>query len=116
MEERIHRGDIYMVDLGKGSGSIQGGLRPRLIVSNNVGNYYAPVVMVAPMTTKSKHGIPTHVSAGIETGIPRESTILYEQLMTINKTQLESCVGHKRMNATDDRAIAIALGLNGFGG
>lgn len=116
MENTILRGDIYTVDLGEGFGSIQGGFRPCVVVSNNVGNRFAPVVMIAPLTTKTKHNIPTHVSGGIEMGVPRESTILYEQLMTINKTQLKTCIGHKKMDTVDDRAIAIALGLNGFGG
>lgn len=116
MENTIRRGDIYTVNLGEGFGSIQGGLRPCIVISNNIGNHYAPVVMIAPLTTRTKHGIPTHVSISAELGLPYNSTILYEQVMTINKTQLESRVGHRTMNATDDKAIAIALGLNGFGG
>lgn len=111
----VTRGDIYMVNFGKGFGSIQGGYRPCIIVSNNTGNHFSSIAMVAPITTKTKHPLPTHISVGTETGIKQNSTVLYEQIFVISKSQLVEKVGYKPMTNEDDTAIATALGLFGLG-
>lgn len=115
MEDSIHRGDIYMVNLGFGQDSVQGHLRPCIVVSNNTGNHFSSIVMIAPITTQPKHRLPTHVEIGIDTGLLCKSTALYEQIFVISKSQLEDKVGHKDMGKKDDNAIAIALGLYGKG-
>lgn len=115
MERLILRGDIYMVNLGMGFESVQGGIRPCIVVSNNTGNYYSSILMIAPVTTQQKNKLPTHVKVDTNTGLPRKSTALYEQIFVVSKSQLRDKVGHKDMTRQDDKAIAIALGINGNG-
>ena len=112
--ESINRGDIYYVDFGCGVGSEQGGIRPAIILQNNKGNYYAPTVMVAPITTAKKHKLPTHVPVYPKDGMRVTSIALYGQIMTIDKTRLVNKIGHKQMTKWDDRAIAIAFGCGTF--
>ena len=108
--ESINRGDIYYVDFGYGIGPEQGGIRPAIILQNNKGNYYAPTVMVAPITTAKKHKLPTHVPIYAKDGMRVTSIALYEQIMTIDKARLVNKIGHKQMTKWDDRAIAISFG------
>ena len=112
--ESINRGDIYCVDFGCGVGSEQGGFRPAIILQNNKGNYYAPTVMVAPITTAKKHRLPTHVTIFPDAGVKETSIALYEQVTTVDKTRLLKKIGHKTMTHWDDRAIAIAFGCGTF--
>lgn len=105
------RGEVYYVinDSNK-IGSIQSGTRPAVIVSNDIGNKYAPVVTVAYMTTAIKKRLPTHVVT-MCTG--KESTILCEQVNTISKEMLGKCIGrlsHKDIKAVD-AALACSVGL-----
>lgn len=108
--ESINRGDIYYVDFGYGVGSEQGGIRPAIILQNNKGNYYAPTVMVAPITTAKKRKLPTHVLVYPKDGMKVTSIALYEQITTVDKSRLLSKIGHKPMTEWDDRAIAISFG------
>lgn len=108
--ESINRGDIYYVDFGYGVGSEQGGIRPAIILQNNKGNYYAPTVMVAPITTTKKHKLPTHVPVYPKDGMKVASIALYEQITTVDKSRLLDKIGHKPMTEWDDRAIAISFG------
>lgn len=108
--ESINRGDIYYVDFGTNVGSEQGGIRPAIILQNNRGNYYAPTVMVAPITTAKKHKLPTHVPVYPKDGMKVTSIALYEQIMTVDKSRLLSKIGHKHMTEWDDRTIAISFG------
>lgn len=96
-----------MADLGNKGGSIQGGIRPVVIISNPLNNKFAPTVNVLPITSKTKNNIPVHVNIGVESGLPTESTILTEQMMVINKSQLTKLIG----KCTQDKMRAIAKAI-----
>ncbi len=113
----IKRGDIYYADLSPVIGSEQGGLRPVLIVQNDVGNRYSPTVIAAAITSKmSKTKLPTHIDVvGIETGLAKDSVILLEQIRTIDKKRLKEKMGHlddETMNHVNG-AIEVSFGLAG---
>ncbi len=111
----VKRGDIYYADLSPVVGSEQGGMRPVLIIQNNVGNKYSPTVIVAAITTKIEKGkMPTHVEVGADKGLEKNSVVLLEQVRTIDKQRLRDQVTHldkKTMNLVDD-ALAISIGLS----
>ena len=114
-DQAIRRGEIYFANLNPVLGSEQGGVRPVLVVQNDVGNRYSSTVIVAPITSRvGKARLPTHVLLpGSELGLPRDSVILLEQLRTIARGRLKSRVG-KLDPATMrevDRALAVSLGL-----
>ena len=94
MEEReIKRGDIYHANLNPIVGSEQGGYRPVLVIQNDRGNKHSPTVVVAAITSRPKHRMPTHVPLkGIE-GLEKDSVVLLEQLRTIDKKRLDDYVG-----------------------
>ena len=121
-EEGIRRGDIYYADLSPVVGSEQGGVRPVLIVQNDMGNRYSPTVIAAAITSKTgKTKLPTHIEVsangglqGESCGLAKNSVILLEQIRTIDKKRLK-----ERMGKLDDRtmqqvdsAIGISFGLN----
>ncbi len=110
----VQRGDIYYADLGERIGSEQSGLRPVLIIQNNVGNLHSPTVIVSPLTSRlNKARMPTHVKVGAKYGLTSESLILFEQIMTIDKQLLRDYVGtaDETLLAQADRAIAISLAI-----
>ena len=92
----IRRGDIYWADLQYGYGSEQGGVRPVLIVQNDVGNRYSPTTIVVTITTKSKGNMPTHVDIHKDrfNGLKTDSVIVCEQIRTIDKDRLSDKIGH----------------------
>lgn len=91
----IKRGDIFYADLGPVIGSEQDGIRPVVILQNDIGNKYSPTVIVAPITTKTKTNIPTHIFINSsESNLPKDSIILVEQLRTIDKARIIKKVGH----------------------
>ncbi len=94
--QEIMRGDVYYADLDPVVGSEQGGVRPVLVVQNDVGNLHSPTVIVAAITTKlTKHRLPTHVFlAAADSGIAKNSMILLEQVRTIDKQRLRQRVTH----------------------
>lgn len=109
--------DVYWVDLGQGNGSIQGGRRPCVVVSNDMANTFSPVIQVAPITSKmTKKKMPTHVSVKPdECGLSKDSTILLEQNMPINKTQILSYIGtitDEEISCKINQAIKIQMGIN----
>lgn len=111
----IKRGDIYYADLSPVVGSEQGGLRPVLIVQNDVGNRYSPTVIAAAITSKmGKTKLPTHIDVlASEVGLSKDSVILLEQVRTIDKKRLKEKMGHldgDKMNAVNS-AIQVSLGL-----
>lgn len=108
----INRGEVYMADLGNTKGSIQGGSRPVVIISNPLNNKFAPTVNVLPVTSKTKNNIPVHVGIGRECGLPTDSTILTEQMITINKAQLTKLMGRCTTKKMKDIAKAIILQVN----
>lgn len=111
----IKRGDIYYADLSPVVGSEQGGIRPVLVVQNNVGNRHSPTVIIAVLTSKPKRKLPTHINIKSGEGnIAMDSTVLLEQLRTIDKFRLQKYVGSVSQEVMDqvDRAMLISLGLN----
>ena len=111
----IRRGDIFYADLSPVIGSEQGGLRPVLIVQNDVGNKYSPTVIAAAITSKmSKTKLPTHIDVpGEDTGLAKDSIILLEQIRTIDKKRLKEKMGHldeTTMNSVNN-AIQVSFGL-----
>lgn len=93
MERKIKRGDIYYADLNPVVGSEQGGTRPVLIISNDVGNKYSPTVIIAAITSKKrKETLPMHYVIGDVDGLPAESVVLMEQIRTIDKTRLREWI------------------------
>lgn len=111
MQRRIKRGDIFFVVDGTTIGGEQGANRPAVIVSNNVGNRYAPIVEVVYLTTREKASLPTHVNIN---SAKRPSIALCEQVTTVSKSRLEKRWGHvtaKEMRAIDE-AVKTSLGLN----
>jgi mRNA interferase MazF len=113
--DEIKRGDIFYADLSLVIGSEQGGVRPVLIVQNNIGNHYSPTVIVAAITARiSKPKMPTHVGIKAHhTGIEKDSVILLEQIRTIDKQRLKDHVAHLD-DATMiqvDHALEVSIGL-----
>jgi len=117
------RGDIFYADLSPVVGSEQGGLRPVLIIQNDVGNRYSPTVIAAAITSRTgKAKLPTHIDVGVGStssvggempGLTRDSVILLEQVRTIDKRRLREKMGHLD-DAMMDRvnvAIAVSFGL-----
>lgn len=110
----VRRGDIYWVDFGTPKGSDQGGRRPALIIQNDIGNAYSPTTIVAAITSKQKREYPFHVEiTAEESGLPRDGTILLEQLLTIPQDRLISKAGSLssiKMRQVDE-ALKVSLGL-----
>lgn len=111
---RVKRGDVFFADLSPVVGSEQGGIRPVLVVQNDVGNRYSPTVIVAAITSQiDKTQLPTHVAVPLNPAAERQSVVLLEQLRTIDKRRLREKVSRldrSRMAAVD-HALAISLGL-----
>lgn len=115
MTTLVKRGDIYYADLSPVVGSEQGGLRPVLIIQNDVGNRYSPTVIAAAITSRlGKAKLPTHIDVHAErAGLARDSVVLLEQLRTLDKRRLREKMGHmdEEMMQEIDSAIAVSLGL-----
>ncbi|MFI2856858.1 type II toxin-antitoxin system PemK/MazF family toxin [Paenibacillus sp. JSM ZJ436] len=112
----VKRLEVWIADLGQRSGSEQGGVRPVCIVQNDIGNKFAPTASVAPMTTsRTKRSLPTHVSLKAnEVGLEDDSTVLMEQLVTIDKNKLMYKVTEipSDMAWMIDRACMIQCGIS----
>ena len=115
MEEKrkVLRGDIYHADLRPAVGSEQDGIRPVLIVQNNMGNQYSPTVIAAAITSRqTKASIPTHVLVGNVPGLFPDSTIMLEQLRTLDKSRLLEYIGtadRETMRQVDE-AFSVSVG------
>ena len=111
----VSRGDVFYADLNPVIGSEQGGVRPVLIIQNNIGNKYSPTVIVSAITSKiDKAKLPTHLEISSETSnLEKDSVILLEQIRTIDKKRLQRHVTHLNDEILEevDRAIEISLGL-----
>ena len=113
--KRIYRGDIYYVDFGNQPGSVEHGVRPAMVVQNDVGNRYAPTVIVAAITSEIKKlRQPTRIKLGKQFGLTFDSMLLLEQLFTIDKSQLETYVGTASNDFLReiDRSIAVSVGIH----
>jgi len=114
MKEQIKRGEIYYINLGDTVGSEQDGIRPCIIVQNDIGNLYSPTTQVIPLTTQSKKThLPTHALISSTCGLNADSIALVEQLRTVDKSRLGAFVGciNKMEQIVIDKAIAISMGL-----
>lgn len=112
----IKRGDIYYADLSPVVGSEQGGIRPVLIVQNDVGNRYSPTVIAAAITSqKDKADLPTHIKVTAQgSGLQRDSIILLEQVRTIDKRRLKERMGTLDVASMGqvDQALSVSFGLS----
>lgn len=111
----VKRGDIYYADLSPVVGSEQGGLRPVLIIQNDIGNRYSPTVIAAAITSKmDKTKLPTHIDVYAEkVGLAKDSVILLEQVRTLDKRRLKEKMGHldDEVMGMVNSAIAVSFGL-----
>lgn len=110
----VHRGDIVLADFGATVGSVQRGIRPAFIVQNDKGNRYAPTVIAAPITSQMKHAMPTHLTLHDVDGLTKTSTVLFEQMATLDYSQIIEHLGHYKCGRMVDLKILIALGCATF--
>lgn len=114
-QKTVIRGDLYYADLSPVVGSEQGGVRPVLVIQNNLGNRHSPTVIVAAITSRTtKALLPTHIGINQSSdGLKQDSTVLTEQIRTIDRRRLREYIGHldpKQMGAVNE-AVMISLGL-----
>ena len=113
---KVKRGDLFYADLSPVVGSEQGGVRPVIVVQNDMGNKYSPTIIVVPVTSQLKKSkLPTHVAlSGNKFGLSKNSVALLEQLRTIDKRRLRDKLGSfdKSIMLKIDAAIAISVGLD----
>ena len=111
----VKRGDLFYADLSPVVGSEQGGIRPVLVVQNDVGNKYSPTVIAAAVTSQiNKAKIPTHIEISAETyGLVKDSVILMEQIRTIDKKRLKEKIGHadEELMERVNRALSVSFAL-----
>ena len=110
----IKRGEIYFADLSPVVGSEQGGIRPVLVVQNDIGNKYSPTVIAAAITSKlDKAKLPTHIEVGANYGLSKDSVILMEQIRTLDKKRLKEKIGEldTYKMAQVNNALMISLGF-----
>jgi len=111
----VRRGDIFYADLSPVVGSEQGGVRPVLVIQNDVGNKYSPTVIVAAITSQiNKAKLPTHIEiSGSEHGLTKDSVVLLEQIRTIDKKRLKEKTGHAddELCINIEQALKISLGI-----
>jgi len=111
----VKRGDIFYADLSPVVGSEQGGVRPVIIIQNDIGNKYSPTIIIAAITSQiNKAKLPTHVEISSEEyGLNKDSVVLLEQIRTLDKKRLKEKIGH--MTDSDmvkvDNALLISVGL-----
>lgn len=115
----VKRGDIFYADLSPVVGSEQGGVRPVLIVQNDVGNRYSPTVIAAAITSqKEKSKLPTHIELSSQScGLSRDSIVLLEQIRTIDKRRLKERMGRLDSDSMNqiNHALEVSFGLGAQG-
>ncbi|MBR0465943.1 MAG: type II toxin-antitoxin system PemK/MazF family toxin [Clostridia bacterium] len=111
----IKRGEIYYADLSPVVGSEQGGIRPVLILQNDVGNKFSPTVIAAAITSQQeKSRLPTHINLNsADSGLAKDSIVLLEQMRTLDKRRLKEKTGSLSKTSMNmvDKAISVSLGL-----
>ena len=111
----VKKGDLFFADLSPVVGSEQGGVRPVLVVQNDVGNKYSPTIIVAAVTSQTgKAKLPTHVQLqATQGGLSKDSVVLLEQLRTIDKQRLKEKIGALSENQLPDveKALSVSLGI-----
>ncbi len=112
---RIYKGDIYYADLSPVIGCEQGGVRPVLILQNDIGNYYSPTTIVAAITSRpERNPLPTHVHlSGEPNGLRQSSIVMLEQVRTLDRSRLLGYISHlsERQQLAVDEALAVSFGL-----
>ena len=114
MRKAIRRGDLFYADLNPVVGSEQGGIRPVLVIQNDVGNHFSPTVVAAAITSrKAKNSLPTHILLEKVPGLAPTSLLLLEQLRTIDRKRLRGYIGRisKEKMLEVDAALAISIGI-----
>ena len=114
----IKRNEIYYADLNPVIGSEQGGVRPVLVIQNDMGNKYSPTTIVAAITSRqNKAKLPTHIEIGEEV-FEKDSVVLLEQIRTVDKSRLKEYVGKLDNRIMDrvNKAISISVGIKGNAG
>lgn len=114
----VKRGDMFYADLSPVVGSEQGGIRPVIIIQNDVGNLHSPTVIAAAITSqKGKNRLPTHIEINCkENGLKSDSVILTEQIRTIDKSRLKEKIGHvedEDVMLKINNALGVSFGLQG---
>ena len=111
----VKRGEIYYADLSPVVGSEQGGIRPVLIIQNNIGNRYSPTVIAAAITSQQdKKKLPTHISVAADSsGLQKNSIVLLEQVRTLDKRRLKEKMGDLDLESMNrvDHALSVSFGL-----
>lgn len=107
----VRQGDIVLARFGSCAGSVQGGERPAIVTSNNIGNRFSPVISVMPLTSRNKNNLPVHgvIPATYETGLNVDSVFLGEQLRVIDKTQIVFKIGRVSDEVMDHVFDAIVV-------
>lgn len=110
----IRRGDIFYADLSPVVGCEQGGIRPVLVIQNDIGNRYSPTVIVVAITSKSKKELPTHVDLGCMEALQKNSVVLLEQIRTIDRIRLLEYIGSvsRLRMLLIDKALSLSVGLS----
>lgn len=114
---QIKRGDIYYADLSPVVGSEQSGIRPVLIIQNDIGNKHSPTIIAIAITSKQKSNLPTHISVeGTKYGLDKDSVILTEQIRTLDKSRLKNKIGSIDNNTLEKvkKALEISFGMRGY--
>lgn len=112
----VKRGDMFYADLSPVVGSEQGGIRPVLIIQNDMGNKYSPTVIAAAITSQTgKNKLPTHIEIDSEaSGLKADSVVLAEQIRTIDKSRLKEKIGHiddDKIISKINNALGVSFGL-----
>lgn len=112
---KVRWGDICYVDFGENEGSEQNGIRPAIIIQNDIGNAYSPTTIVASITSQKKKHLPTHVIISpCQSGLKKTSTIMFEQIRTIDKSRIVSIVGHIKVDGVEDnikKSLTVSFGM-----
>lgn len=114
----VKRGDVYYADLSPVIGSEQGGIRPVLVLQNNVGNKYSPTIIISAITSQiNKSKLPTHIEINAtDFGLSKDSVVLLEQIRTIDKKRLREKIGHLNEDVMQqvNEALQISFGMANF--
>lgn len=109
----VRRGDIFYANLGDVVGSEQSGIRPVLIVQNDIGNKFSPTIIALPITSRQKNILPTHVMImGNKYGLPKNSIILGEQIRTLDKSRLIEKIGFLDNSIMEKVKEALKISFN----
>lgn len=110
----VKRGDVFYADLDPIIGSEQGGIRPVLVVQNNIGNKYSPTVVGLPISSAKKTNMPTHIRICDSNMLPKNSIVLAEQIRTLDRNRLQSYVGSLgfEIMAKINEAMKISIGID----